>query len=152
MADENTQRPRRYYYQIPTRLNVEDKLITFGPLSLTLRQATVLVLGGCLATQMWRILEIMMLLSTFGLIVRIVLTSLPVLITCIAAFVRIADRYCEDWAMVLWRYYRLPKVYVWRPVPIWMRKPEEWTSSRQATPSRRDAKPYWMMDEESEER
>jgi hypothetical protein len=105
---------QRYYYQLPTRMNVEDKLINVGPISLTLRQGFVLALGGCMAITLWRWLGVLSQLGDVGFILRIVLISLLLLLSLGVAIIRIADRHLEDWAMVLWRYAWLPKLYGWR--------------------------------------
>ena len=50
---------QRSLYQIPTRLQVEDKIITVGGLGFTMRQTGILVIGGCLALDIWRLLAML---------------------------------------------------------------------------------------------
>ena len=49
----------RKTYRIPACLSTEDKLIVLGPLSLTLRQAFILTLFGCLTVDLWRVSAIL---------------------------------------------------------------------------------------------
>jgi len=57
-------------YQIP-HLEVEDKMVSVGPLALTLRQAGILLFGGCVAFNLWKALQGLATLGTIGIIIRI---------------------------------------------------------------------------------
>lgn len=103
-------------YQIQTKLfHVEDVLVAWGPIRLTLRQCFVLVLGGCGSLNLWSGLDFLTGQSSIGLVIRIVTTSLPMLLALFVATVRVADRYAEAWAGVLLSYVTRTSVYVWLP-------------------------------------
>jgi hypothetical protein len=104
--------PQRY--QIPTRLQTEDTVLTIGGLALTMRQSLILFLGGCLALPCWHALKPLFLgWEGVGLIVRLVLTAVPILLAFIIAMTRLHGRSLEQWAIVLWRYWHLPKEVLW---------------------------------------
>ena len=128
-------------------MNVEDKLINIGPFSLTLRQGFVLVLGGCIAANIWRWLSVLDQFGSVGLIIRIGLISIPLLLALIVAIIRVADRHLEDWAMVLVRYYGLPKLYRWRHLPPSLRELPILQKDKRRSRGRGQ---HWMIDEESE--
>jgi hypothetical protein len=94
-------------------LHVEDKLIQYGPLALSLRQAFVLILFGCIALDIWKGLLWLQLSETL----RYALTALPLILALVVAFARFADRSVENWVLVLLRYWSLPKIYVWQRLP-----------------------------------
>jgi hypothetical protein len=116
MEDHDRREKTRPYYQLQTKLyHVEDTLVSFSSLSLTLRQCFVLILGGCGSIQVWRMLEGSLLLGQMPLLVRLIVASVPCILAMLIAMVRIADRYGEDWALVLLQYVLCPRVYLWRP-------------------------------------
>lgn len=100
-----------YRYQLQTKLyHVEDTLVSFGPLQLTLRQCVVLMLGGSGSLRVYN------LLNGYCTGVMLLLVSLVplVLSACIAA-ARIADRYAEAWLVVLLASLQHESVYLWQP-------------------------------------
>jgi hypothetical protein len=149
MRSENQpQRSRRTFYEMPTRLNMEDKLISLGPFSLTLRQGFVLVIGGCVAVNVWKWLDLPALDGTSGFILHVVVTCLPLLLALLVAFVSVTGRYPEAWALLLWRYWRSPKVYLWKRKKGMLVSPS-WPRRKREQPRReQDA---WRLDEESEQ-
>ncbi len=104
----------RKTYRIPACLSTEDKLIVLGPLSLTLRQAFILTLFGCLTVDLWRVSAIVPDWGGLGLIIRLLLAALPASAGLVLAFVSIWGRYLEVWALVLARYLIRPKRYRWQ--------------------------------------
>ncbi len=48
-----------------------------------------------------------------GFVVRLVLTVVPILLALIVAMTRLQGRSLEQWAIVLWRYWHLPKEVIW---------------------------------------
>ncbi len=103
-------------YQLQTKLyHVEDVLVSWGPIRLTLRQCFVLVLGGCGSLNLWPMLGGLGEIGSIGLVIRITLTSLPTLLAFLVATVRVADRYAEAWAGVFLHYWMHTSVYVWLP-------------------------------------
>ncbi len=112
--EKETQKPR--VYQLQTKLyHVEDVLVTWGPIRLTLRQCFVLILGGCGTLNVFRMLDFLSGATTSGLLLRIVLASLPSLLAVLFAVVKVADRYAEAWAWVLFEYLESARVYLSRP-------------------------------------
>ena len=102
-------------YQIPTRLQTEDTVLTIGSLALTMRQSCILFCGGCVALPCWRDLNPLLSgLGIVGFIVHLMLTALPILLALIIALTRLRGRYLEHWAIILWRYWHVPKYVIWR--------------------------------------
>jgi len=101
--------------QIPTRLQTEDTVLTIGGLALTMRQSLILFLGGCVALACWHALK-----PPFegwggvGFVLRLIVTALPVLLALILALTRLQGRSFEQWAIILWRYWCLPKYLIWQ--------------------------------------
>src|ERR1700738_1257081 len=101
-------------YQIPTRLQTEDTVLTIGSLALTMRQSLILFLGGCLALSCWHVLKpLFQGWGGVGFVLRLILTVLPILLALILALTRLRGRYLEYWAIILWRYWHLPKYVIW---------------------------------------
>lgn len=101
------------YYHFPARLSVEDQLLSIGPFSLTLRQGFVLTIGACLAANLWRWSAALAEWQEPGLLLRICLAALPVLLALGWSVIRPADRYLEDWSVILLRYLSQPRQYRW---------------------------------------
>lgn len=113
MPVQPTGAPKRY--QVPTHLQVADK-IAIGPLSLTIRQGAILLLGAALAYQCWHLLSS---LSDVGMgWLRFVVALLICLLAVVLAQVRLSGRHLELWALVWLRYWWQPRVYVWRRLPL----------------------------------
>lgn len=91
-------------HEIPTHLNVEDRVIA----GLTMRQLMTAVAGLSLVYA--ALSEPPM---PFAL--RLVAAGLVGLGTTFAVLWRPAGRPLEDWAFILLRYWALPRVAVWRP-------------------------------------
>jgi hypothetical protein len=105
--------PQRY--QIPTRLQTEDTVLTVGGLALTMRQSFILFLGGCLALICWHALDPLFLRwGGIGFVLHLVLTALPIVLALLLAMTRLHGRSLERWAIILWRYGQLPKAVIWR--------------------------------------
>lgn len=105
----------RYQYQVPSKLQVEDKIVSLGPFALTLRQTLILIVGGCIAMNIWRSL---VGVTTLPVILRVALAILPVVIAFLWGMVKVGGRYTEVWFLILWRYYGLAKIYYWRASSI----------------------------------
>jgi hypothetical protein len=104
------------YYQLQTKLyHVEDKLVSFSSLSLTLRQCFVLILGGCASIQVWHMLEESLFLLHIPVLVLLITAGVPSILALLLAMVRIADRYGEDWALVLLQYVLCCRISLWQP-------------------------------------
>ncbi len=103
-------------HQVP-HLEIEDKILSIGPLDLTLRQAGILLIGGYVAFNIWKACHGLTELGTPGLVVRLLLGMIPVLVALAFAFGRIMGRSYDVWITLIWRYLWQPRVYVWRHLP-----------------------------------
>jgi hypothetical protein len=102
-------------YQIPTRLQTEDTVLTIGGLALTMRQSLILFLGSCVALPCWHALSpLLQGWGGVGFVLHLVLTAIPIVLALVLAMTRLQGRYLELWAIILWRYWRLPKFVLWR--------------------------------------
>ena len=99
--------------QIP-RLEVEDTILRVGPLSLSLRQAALLLIGGCVAWSLWKASTGLAAWHGPGLVLRVLLVALPVLVSLAFAFGKSGGRRYDAWIVVIWRYLWLPKLAIWR--------------------------------------
>lgn len=116
-SEEKQGRESSPFYQMPARIGaMEDALISLGPLSLTLRQCFILVIGGCIIIDLWR-LDLWNVFGPFGVIIRGIGIGMVILLTILDAFLQIANRSLESWLLVLYRYWQIPKIYLWHPVP-----------------------------------
>lgn len=104
-------------YQIPTHLNVPDKLIIplFGvSISVTMRQGLILLTGWSAAFALWSHLGVLDSYGQVGHVARFVLPGLLAFVTFVVATLQVAGRYLESWALVLLRYMAQPACYVWK--------------------------------------
>jgi hypothetical protein len=99
--------------QIP-HLEVEDTILRVGPLSLSLRQAALLLIGGCVSWSLWKATASLAAWHTPGLVLQVLLEALPALVSLAFAFGSSGGRRYGAWIMVIWRYLWLPKLAVWR--------------------------------------
>jgi hypothetical protein len=91
-------------HEIPTHLNVEDRVIA----GLSMRQLMIAVAGLSLAYAAFSEPPV-------PFAVRLVGAGVLGLTTGLAVLWRPAGRPLEDWAFILLRYWALPRVAVWRP-------------------------------------
>jgi hypothetical protein len=100
-----TETKKRRISQLQTKLyHVEDVLVTWGPLRMTLRQCFVLLLGGCGSLNLWQILESLSAAGSAGSLLRMASALLPTLLAIGVAYIRVADRSAEAWVGVLFEY------------------------------------------------
>ena len=121
MAEQRQIRPPARY-QIPTHLDVEDKIVSFNGIGLTVRQTFLLVLGWSLTVDVWRSLDSLHSLGFGGLALRVILSALPGLLSCVIAWTKVGFRHLESWLLIVFLFYTKPKLYLWRslashPVP-----------------------------------
>ncbi len=104
-------------HTVPTHMNVPDKVLTMGSVSLTARQFLILLIGSSLGYNLWHQLHA---LSTYappvGLVVRLCIALVPALLALAFALAQVAGRPLEVWFFVLLRYWCQPKRFVWRSV------------------------------------
>lgn len=112
MPEQRVRPPVRY--QIPTHLEVEDKIISYNGFGLTVRQAFLLVVGWSLAVDVWRSLDTLAGLGVVGVALRLVIAAAPGLLACFIAWTKVGGRHLESWLLVVLLYHTKPKVYLWR--------------------------------------
>lgn len=105
MANSAHQDHARQRHQIPTHLNVEDKVIW----GLSVRQVTYVVLGAASAYALW---DQWPHLPTS---LRLAQAVAVLVIAAAFALIRPYGRGLEEWAFVSLHYVAIPKVNVWRP-------------------------------------
>jgi len=106
-------------YQIPTHLNVPDKILSAWGFGITVRQMLVLLIAWSAVANTWvRTAAVLAMLGTPGAVLHFVATAIPGFILLVVAFKQVAGRYLEVWLLVLLRYWLQPKVYLWRPVRV----------------------------------
>jgi hypothetical protein len=106
-------------YQIPTHLNVPDKIaipLLGLTVHVTIRQGLIFLLGWSTAFHLWRQLAPLSTYGRFGEGLRVVIPILLAVSTCIVALLRFADRSLEEWAVLLLRYVRQPRISIWATV------------------------------------
>jgi hypothetical protein len=106
-------------HTVPTHMNVPDKVLTVGPVSLTARQFLILLIGSSLGYNLWHQLHALSLYAPVGLVLRVCLALLPALFALAFALAQIAGRPLEVWFFVLLRYWYQPKRSVWRSVRLY---------------------------------
>ena len=111
--DEQRSSPLPHRYLLSSKLQVEDKIVLLGPLSLTLRQAVILSIGGSLSLHLWHVLSTLVIVT----VLRFGLSTLPALLAAIIALVPLQGRSIESWVLIVFRYLLLPKRYCWQQVP-----------------------------------
>jgi len=100
-------------HEIPTHLNVEDKVFA----GMTMRQLLTAAAGLGLAYGAASELPV-------PIPVRLMTAGLVLVAVALLALWRPAGRPLEDWAFVLFRYWAVPRVAVWRPRRLHLDKAE----------------------------
>jgi hypothetical protein len=103
-------------YQIPTHLNVPDRLEIplFGvTISLTMRQAVIYLFGGSTAFSLWQHLGWLDHAGPLGIITHWGAALVLALLTCLLALMHIRERYLELWGLTWLQYVTQPKIFVW---------------------------------------
>jgi hypothetical protein len=103
-------------HTVPTHLNVPDKVLTVGPVSLTARQFLILLIGSSIGYNLWHQLHLLSMYAPLGQVVRLCLALAPALLALAFALARIAGRPLDVWFLVLLRYWCQPRRFVWRSV------------------------------------
>jgi hypothetical protein len=145
-SEELSPRRQRNRYQIPTHLDVPDKLsihLLGWTISVTIRQGLILLLGWSTAFNLWKHLAALDSFGTPGIMLHFVLPGVLALITFVYSTMTIAGRYPEAWAPVLLHYLFHPRRYMWSSLP----SPETTTSqSLSVTASTRDGSGRYQPD------
>lgn len=103
-------------HQIPTHLNVPDRILSFWGIGISVRQLLVLLLGWSAVANAWVRLDWLSRLGPLGVILHLAITIVPAVVALIVAFKQIAGRPLETWLLVYLRYWGQPSVCVWRSV------------------------------------
>jgi hypothetical protein len=102
--------------QIPTHLDVPDKVFSFWWIDLTVRQLLLLLIGWGWAVNIWIRLAWLAAYGPVAIALHLGVAGIPVLIALLFAFKLIAERPIEVWFLILLRYLQQPKISVWRSV------------------------------------
>jgi len=98
--------------EFPTFLN-EQPTVVFGR---TTRELLIIIIGLSCGYLFWHYLHSLIHSTGIGAIVlTAILTAIPIVISLIVAFVKIAARPLEEWAVVGLSYLVVPKVFYYIP-------------------------------------
>ena len=101
----------RQRHAIPTGLAVEDRFLTYGAYSLSLRQFLILVAGVALAYGLWKDHP------ELPLPLRAAAAAATLALAAVVALARPAGQSLDRWVFVLARYRRTRAPAPWRPLP-----------------------------------
>ena len=96
---------RHHHHEVPTHLNVEDKIV-FG---LSVRQFLYMLVGSSATYSIWQ------QLVAAGDLVRLSLVAFSLAITLAFALLRPAGRSLEEWLAALLVFLVAPRQTVWQP-------------------------------------
>ena len=114
-----TRRTTLTRYQIPTHLNVPDKIVSAWGFGITVRQLLILLIAWSAVANTWvRLGGLLAMLGTPGVVLHFAAAAIPGIILLFVAFKQIAGRPLEVWLLVFLRYWLQPKVYLWRTVRV----------------------------------
>jgi hypothetical protein len=106
-------------YQIPTHLNVPDKILSAWGFGITVRQLLILLMAWSAVANSWvRLGALFAMLGTPGVVLHVAAAAIPGIILLFVAFKQIAGRPLEVWLLVFLRYWLQPKVYLWRSIRL----------------------------------
>jgi hypothetical protein len=112
-----TRRTALTRHQIPTHLNVPDKILSVWGFGITVRQLLILLMAWSAVANTWvRLGALLAMLGTPGVVLHVAAAAIPGIILLFVAFKQVAGRHLEVWLLVLLRYWLQPKVYLWRSV------------------------------------
>lgn len=98
-------------HAIPTGLAIEDRFLTYGSYSLSMRQFLILVAGVALAYGLWKDHP------DLPLPLRAASAATTLALAAVLALARPAGQSLDRWAFVLARYRRTRAPAPWRPLP-----------------------------------
>lgn len=101
----------RQRHAIPTGLAVEDRFLTYGAYSLSMRQFLILVAGVALAYGLWKDHP------DLALPLRAAFAAVTLALAAVVALARPAGQSLDRWVFVLARYRRTRAPAPWRPLP-----------------------------------
>lgn len=106
-------------YQIPTHLNVPDKILSAWGVGITVRQLLILLIAWSAVANTWvRLAAPLAMLGIPGGVLHFAAAAIPGIILLVVAFKQVAGRPLEVWMLILLRYWLQPKVYLWRTVRV----------------------------------
>jgi hypothetical protein len=106
-------------YQIPTHLNVPDKIdipLLGITISLTMRQGAIFLFGWSTAFAWWRGTIPWQTLGVLPMLLHWGLPSLLALLVFFIAMLQVQGRSYEQWALIIGHYLVSEKVFVWHSV------------------------------------
>jgi hypothetical protein len=95
----------RHHHEVPTHLNVEDKIV----LGLSVRQFLYMLVGSSASYTLWQ------QATATGDVVRVSLVALSLAATLAFALLRPGGRPLEEWLAALLVFAAAPRQAVWRP-------------------------------------
>lgn len=102
-------------YQIPTHLNVPDKILSAWGFGITVRQLLILLIAWSAVANAWvRTASPLAPLGPPGAVLHVMAAAIPGIILLVVAFKQVAGRPLEVWLLIILRYWLQPKVYLWR--------------------------------------
>ncbi len=96
-------------HEIPTHLDVEDKLL----LGLTVRQVLIVMLGCAIGYLLWHAFG----QAQWPTMLRFIFSVIPACVSVALAVLKPVGRTLELWVIIWLRYQAQARVYTWRPVP-----------------------------------
>ena len=107
----------RTRYQVPTHLDIEDKIVAYGPVGLTQRQLFLGLTGLAVGYGLFKTWP------GLPLATRALLFAAPLLVIAPFALLRPGGRTLEGLLLLLVRYAATPRVTRWSPTPP---RPADW--------------------------
>jgi hypothetical protein len=99
--------------EFPTFLN-EQPTVVFGR---TTRELLVIAIGLACGYLLWQDIKGPTIIGTVGLIaLKVICAAVPIVLSLVVAFVKVATRPLEEWAIIGFSYLVIPKVYLYLPL------------------------------------
>jgi hypothetical protein len=118
---------------VPTHLRTPETLLTIAGLNLSVRQFLLLVLGATTSYNLWlHLAPLGAFAAGLGQLFRLLLSLLPALLASAFAFIRLAGRTLDRWALVALAYLGRPRRFIWRSVRYQEPDAFGWVAFREA--------------------
>lgn len=105
----------RRTHLVPTHIRTPETLLTLAGVSLSVRQFLLILVGIALGYRVWLALGVLSLIPA-GQVLRWIFTIMPPIVSLAFAFVSLATRTLDVWAVVALRYALRSHRFVWRTV------------------------------------
>lgn len=141
-------------YQIPTHLNVPDKLdipLLGITISLTMRQGALFLFGWSAAFAWWHATTSWQTMGVLPMVLHWGLPGALALLVFLIAMLQWQGRSCEQWVLIGLRYLISEKIFVWHSVAGEHLQIEESRSTRETGQERRSTDLFSPLGHEEEE-